>query len=279
MVVYDEAVRLTDRVDMITYNGPDKNGQEPPDYITRAMCKSDVSILMTEKSISHTKARLAACKSGTRVVSMPGITVGMLIRTMCVEFEPVSQLSTKLSTILSQGNSVRVQSISGCDLTFSIQKRNGYADTGDLSEKGAFGNLPAGEAFIAPVEYTASGTLIVDGSYANLNLDSPITIQIDDGVISSIGGGNAATKLRRQLSSLPREASTVCEFGIGTNPNARLSPKILEAEKTLGTCHIAFGRNITFGGALDVAYHADGIIKEPTIDIDGIRLMESGQLV
>ena len=38
----------------------------------------------------------------------------------------------------------------------------------ELGEPGAFGNLPCGEAFIAPVEGTGEGALVVSGSIASI---------------------------------------------------------------------------------------------------------------
>ena len=63
-------------------------------------------------------------------------------------------------------------------------------------------------------------------------------------------------------------ARVLCELGIGTNPAARLSPNVLEAEKVYGTCHVAFGDNSTFGGTNSVAFHTDCVIANPTVTVD-----------
>jgi leucyl aminopeptidase (aminopeptidase T) len=64
------------------------------------------------------------------------------------------------------------------------------------------------------------------------------------------------------------KARVLCELGIGTNPAARLSPNVLEAEKVYGTCHVAFGDNSTFGGMNPVPFHTDCVIANPVVTID-----------
>ncbi len=73
-------------------------------------------------------------------------------------------------------------------------------------------------------------------------------------------------------------ASNVAEIGIGVNPKAKLCGNILEDEKVLGTCHVAFGSNINFGGSVDAKVHLDGIIKNPTVLVDGGAVIEKGSL-
>ncbi|MDQ3940934.1 MAG: aminopeptidase, partial [Actinomycetota bacterium] len=64
----------------------------------------------------------------------------------------------------------------------------------------------------------------------------------------------------------------------GTNDAARLVGNTLEDEKILGTIHIAFGDNHSFGGVIRVSSHHDGIVLSPTVEIDGRVLMTKGQL-
>lgn len=71
----------------------------------------------------------------------------------------------------------------------------------------------------------------------------------------------------------------IAELGIGTNPNARVSGRILEDEKALGTAHVAFGTSASFGGVNDANVHIDGLIRTPTIVLDDELLMRDGTLV
>ena len=78
---------------------------------------------------------------------------------------------------------------------------------------------------------------------------------------------------------LGKGARNIAEFGIGTNDSAKLSGVLLEDEKVMGTVHLALGNNITMGGTFNVPIHLDGIIKKPTVYLDGKLLMKSGKLL
>jgi leucyl aminopeptidase (aminopeptidase T) len=68
----------------------------------------------------------------------------------------------------------------------------------------------------------------------------------------------------------------VAELGVGTNDRAVLTGRILEDEKILGTVHIAFGNNASMGGTVDVAFHVDGILRRPTLELDGEAILRDG---
>lgn len=278
--VFFEGVKpYTKNLALWLVTGMQTNGQEPPEVLAAAMKNANVVIFVNTYSLSHTKARIAACQNGTRIASLPGITLDVMTRTLDIDYSALSILSSQLADILTKGTTVRVTSRTGTDISFSIAKRKGIADTGNLTQPGSFGNLPAGEAFLAPQEGTAEGIIVIDGAFANIALDAPIRIQVKEGKIIAIEGKNAARKLKRQLATLPPQASWVCEFGIGTNPKTQLSPLILEAEKVYGSCHIAFGRNITFGGSIDVPYHSDGLIRKPMIRVDNRMILKDGKFL
>ncbi|MBI3950174.1 MAG: hypothetical protein HY314_06945 [Acidobacteria bacterium] len=50
-------------------------------------------------------------------------------------------------------------------------------------------------------------------------------------------------------------------------------------EKVMGTVHIAIGDNVSFGGQVHVSSHLDGLLKKPTLEIDGHIIMRDGQLL
>ena len=47
-------------------------------------------------------------------------------------------------------------------------------------------------------------------------------------------------------------------------------------EKVYGTVHIAFGTNTSFGGTNKAECHMDGIILEPTLYLDEVKVIENG---
>lgn len=246
------------------------NGQEPPGAAALAMRDHDVALLITEKSLSWTRARVAATTAGARVASMTSITTGILLRTLTVDYRPVRDRVNRLCDQLDAGDSVHILSAAGTNLRISIAGRTAHGRKGGIfREPGQWGNLPCGEAFIAPVEKTACGVYVVDGSHAGLGrLETPLRITVENGLATRIEGGDPAARLQSLLESIGSPAAfNIAEFGIGCNHAARVTGTILEDEKAMHTCHIALGNNVHFGGTVDVPIHLDGVILQPDISI------------
>jgi leucyl aminopeptidase (aminopeptidase T) len=255
------------------------NGTEPPAVIAAAMLECDVCVAPTTKSLSHTQARSAANAKGARIATMPQVTEDMLLRTMSSDYSEVRRRSSAVAKLLTDGREVRVTTAAGTDVTFLIDGRLGLADDGDLRGRGAFGNLPAGEAFVAPVENATHGRIVFDGSMWPMGkLSEPLTVDIEDGYAATMSG-QAAAEFRSIIEPYGRAAFAVAELGIGTNERAKLTGNVLEDEKIMGTIHVAFGDNHSFGGTIRVSSHQDGIVLEPTVRIDGSTVLEGGRLL
>lgn len=255
------------------------HGEEPPPPVAAAMSKCRALIAPTAKSVTHTEARRVACAEGARAATMPGITEDMLIRTMSADYAEIARRSRMVARALSDGREVHVRSAKGTDLRLSIEGREGIPDDGDLRAPGSFGNLPAGEGFIAPRESSAQGRLVFDGSIWPIGLlEEPLTVEIEEGYATKISGARA-DELQSLLEPHGKEAFAVAELGVGTNDAARLTGNVLEDEKVLGTIHVALGDNHSFGGAVRVASHQDGVVLEPTLVVDSKVLMEAGRLL
>jgi leucyl aminopeptidase (aminopeptidase T) len=257
------------------------NGEEPSPEVAELMQKFDVVFCPTAKSLTHTDARRAASAKGVRIATFPGITKDVMIRGMNADYKSISKRTIKLTQLLEKGNEIRVSAPSGTDISFSIKGRKGYASKGLFHAKGESGNLPTGEAFLAPVEGTSNGVFVVDGSMAGLGLikKANIKIEVKDGFATKITGGVLAKKLIKQLDAVGKDARNIAEFGIGTNDSAKLSGILLEDEKVMGTIHIALGNNVSMGGSVNVPIHLDGVVKRPTVWMDGKYLMKDGKLL
>ncbi|RYM04980.1 aminopeptidase [Sporolactobacillus sp. THM7-7] len=253
-----------------------KSGEEPPSAIAAALKQADAAVCITECSMSHTKARKNAAAQGTRIATMPGITRDMFLEgAITADYQEVEELTKRVTNLLSRGESVTIEK-EGYRFSFSIDGRKGVPSTGVYIHPGDSGNLPSGEAYIAPVEGTANGQLFIDGSAVGIGkLSSNMILTVEEGKLVQAVGDDADTFLSLLGNGTGR---LVGEFGIGTNKSARITGNVLEDEKVYGTAHVAFGSNLTFGGTIEAGVHLDGVFKEPTIYIDDRLVMENGKL-
>lgn len=258
-----------------------EHAEEPPAVVAAAMKKAHVVFCPTSKSLSHTQARHEACQAGARVATLPNIRRETFLRALAADYRAIARRSERLAGILTQRQTVHLTTPAGTDLVFSLAGRAAKADTGICHAPGTFSNLPAGEAFIAPVEGTANGVAVIDGTMLGMRLeDDPLRLVFRDGVAVEIsGGGEVSERLRALVERLGPAAATLAELGVGTNERAQLCGSTLEDEKVLGTVHLALGDNSTFGGTVRVASHQDGILLRPSLIADGLTLIENGKLL
>jgi len=239
-------------------------------------------VAVNQHSISHTIFRKLCTEFlSIRFASMPLFEPFMFNTAFQANWEKVEKLSRKIAELLTQAEEVEITCPNGTAITMSLKDREGLADTGRLCKPGDFGNLPAGEAFIAPVEGTAKGVFVT--FYApDRKLKEPVKITVEGGKVVKAEGEEEFSSYINQLIHREKNADNIAELGIGTNEKAVTRTNILEAEKILGTCHIAIGDNSAFGGKVKANVHIDMLIEEPTVilkvDKKKVTLMENGNL-
>ena len=250
-----------------------RNGEEPPEPITEAMRASDVVIAPTFCSLTHTKARIKACKEGVRIATMPRISKFSFTKGgLTADYRIVKKLTEKMHSLVRNSREAEIESENGTKVSMSIRGRKWKKDTGIIYNLGDYGNLPGGEVFIAPIETSTNGKIVFD--HFELS-EGKIKLTVANGIVKKVNGN--AKKLLKIFNELGRKARIIAELGIGTNPKARIIGNLLEDEKVMGTCHIAMGNNMGFGGKNNVPFHMDGIIKKPTLKIDGKILIKDGR--
>jgi leucyl aminopeptidase (aminopeptidase T) len=256
------------------------HGNEPPPVVASAMLGADVILAPTTYAITHTKARLDASKRGARTIILRGITEDSMIHgAMLADYEEVSATSNKLAARLGQAKKIRLLTDSGTDATFMTEGRKGLALGGIATEPGTFTSLPSGEAAIAPLEGKTQGRIIIDFSMDGIGLLSqPIRLEVVDGKAISIQGGKEAQELKKLLA-VDENALNIAEFAIGTNPRSRMKGNMAEDKILRGCVHVAVGDNHTIGGKLQSHVHLDGVILNPTVEIDAHLLVKEGILL
>jgi aminopeptidase len=222
----------------------------------------------------------------------PAVTLDSFIRTVPVDYARMRKDARKLKRALDAADRVHITSPGGTDLEISLEGRLARVDDGAFHKPGTGGNLPAGETYISPANYTAEGVIVFDGSVAVADgggafvPKKPVRVEIEGGRAVRLSGGAGAKRLEKSLilgekAALDRKgtpgwsakrvesyrgnARHIGELGIGLNPRARVTGKMLEDEKILGTCHFALGSN--YDDDAEAFIHLDCLVEKPTITV------------
>jgi leucyl aminopeptidase (aminopeptidase T) len=244
----------------------------------------DAVVALSNYSTSHTRFRdLLTRVCGTRYASMPLFDASMLEGAMNVDWRILNKRTRSIARIVNTADSIEIASPNGTNIAFSKKGRKAESDTGILSKAGSFGNLPAGEVYLAPVEGTANGKLVLEWAPTR-PLRSSVVLIVKDGFVKDISGSEEYVGYLRKKLSERKENANIAELGIGTNDMAKRTDNILESEKILGTIHIALGDNSSFGGNVIAPFHQDFVFFRPTVtllDKDGTRkiLMKDGKFI
>lgn len=253
------------------------HGAEPPRTIAEAMAAADVLMAPTIQSLSHTASRKRATDAGARCATLPGVTEEMLARVMSADMEGLRRKGHAVAEALDRASEAHITDSNGTDLRLDLSGREAIPDAGELTEAGAFGNLPCGEGFISPAG--GDGTLVIDGALAGIGLaDEPVELIVEGGHLTSARAGQGMAFMEL-LTAHGEEATTIAELGVGTNERAILTGEVLEDEKIAGTIHIAFGASAGIGGTVQVPVHLDCIVMKPTLELDGEAIVRDGELL
>jgi leucyl aminopeptidase (aminopeptidase T) len=262
---------------MVQISPRSENGNEPPEPVGAWFGAFDAAVMPTSRSLTHTQARRDACNRGTRIATLPGITVESFLRTMKTDWRNVGLLTHAYAQRLSSTDSIRITTRAGTDLRLKTGGRKAKPDDARITEKGSYGNLPGGEAFFAPIEGSAEGTLVFDGSFPLTGLlDQPMYLTVANGRVVSVADHPCRPQLEELFVKYGPDSRTIAEMGVGTLDTAIISGNVLEDEKVLGSVHIALGDNASMGGTVHVPMHMDGIMRQPTVWLDNVQWMRDG---
>ena len=251
--------------------------REPPRVVLHAMKNVEVVIACSTAPIASEVIE-EALKAGTRILSMFRITIDALCRTVPVDYRELGREMKRIKRILDASDLVEISSSGGTNLRVRMVNRPTMLALGSVEKPGGIDFIPAGAIGVAPLEGTAEGKVVVDGTLLGFGRClKPITFEIEKGRVMKVRGGSKWKGLK-ELLHRDKFASWICEIGLGVNPKARLvgGP---EDERLRGSVHIGLGENRYFGGTLASASHLDGTMPHATLKVDGKELIKDGRLL
>lgn len=259
------------------------HGQEPPATIAQAMLKADVIMALVSNSITHTRSMKAALEAGARgLVMTDWVEKMMYTGGIEADFYEAKKVCTKIADAFAAASQVRLTSPGGTDLTMAAAGRPGNAMY-CLVEPGMLSPVPNVEANFSPIEGSAQGRIVCDGSLPYIDIgviEENIVCEVKDGMITKIQGGAQARMLIDDLEKRnDPQVYNVAELGVGLNPHSHFQGLMLEDEGVFGSVHIGIGTNVTLGGHVKAAIHYDLIMRNPTLELDGKVILKDGDVV
>jgi leucyl aminopeptidase (aminopeptidase T) len=266
---------------------------EFPEAMREALAAADVSLYAAQgaKGELQTFRRhmLHAIEANPRLrhAHMIGITPQIMADGMCSDYREIQRISRMVYEKVKNARAIRVVTDKGNDFTaeFSPDLRWTISD-GDITP-GHWKNLPDGEVFTSPA--TLNGAVVIDGClgdffaerYASLE-ETPIRVEVKDGraVRETLQCKNEELyrEFTQYIFETDENSHRVGEFAIGTNTGlTHLIYNLLQDEKFPGI-HIAFGSSLPAktGAPWDSKAHVDGVLKSPSITVDGDPIMIQG---
>ena len=132
--LHDAASLRSDRVLLVVMPKGRHHGDEPPTPVANLMRQQQVVIAPTRYSLTHTKAVRQAIKDGSRVATMPGMTLEMFTEGgMSADFNIIKKNIGEMSNLLRRKRIINVKSETGTNVTFEVNWRewklddNGFA--------------------------------------------------------------------------------------------------------------------------------------------------------
>ena len=210
----------------------------------------------------------------SRLGHCPGVTINMLTEGALVltpqEHRDMQSNAERLMQTLNETIEVEIHNPAGTRLTFSAEKREFFTDTKLDWKSMKWMNLPTGEVIMAPVEDSLNGKLVCDMAIGGIGkLKTPVEVVAKNGKVEKLLSKDKDI-LRRVKETFETDdwSDIVGEFAFGINSKARFVNEFLEAEKILGTIHVAFGANTDMpGGKNPSKNHMDLLISKPTVKV------------
>lgn len=252
-------------------------GDEPPPAVAAAMGEADVIFELTSNFAGSSRARREACERGARYLTVPGLgwETLRLGGPFEADFGELGEYARRLASLIDAADEFHLTSPLGTDLRGSFAGRAGRPLWGLADRPGGYAAPPDIEVGAAPVEGTAAGTVVIDGSVLFLGPDQlaePIELDFEDGLLVAARGRDAWRLLDAIEISADERMRNLAEVSIGLNPRSRPGGSALELEGIVGGAHVALGNNVPYGGEVDARAHIDCVMLEATLSLDGVPL-------
>jgi hypothetical protein len=290
---------LCEPVDLQPYHYPDEELPWPVKAILDRIC-AVLTCLNDHPECLPFRKRIIANGQGKsrRIGHMPGAS-RLTLAVADADYGQIQRDCANLAMTLARGRNIRLTTEDARGREHILEADIGRWDpipvaSDGLIPRGAWGNIPGGEAYIAPILGTANGQIVINVALPGLPFyrnegqrrlwQEEVCLFFEDGVlVDYIASSDASLQVlerEKKHAEAQRDSNwnNLAEIGLGTNKSIRSATGIsLLDEKMYGTAHIAIGDNIHHGGTNKSVIHCD-MVTFAHVDIDGRAILDGGHI-
>ena len=259
------------------------------DPVIQALASSGMVVDCTVEGLLHSRELPRILAGGTRVMMISNEHPEVLERT-----KPTLDLRVRVRRgmeFLNKASWMHVTSDAGTDLKIRVEGSPARGAPGFVDEPGRMGYWPAGLCLCFPKPGCVNGTVVLAPGDVNLTfkryVESPVRLIVENDYVTSVEGDGVDAALTRSYYEAwnDREAYATSHVGWGMNPIARWDAMTMyDRTQINGTELRAFAGNFLYStGANETANrftacHFDFPMRNCTVELDGKRVVEQGQL-
>ena len=256
--------------------------------LTAALCACDVWIEFNHQwLLSSTPFEKAAAENEKlRYMCLVDFNEDLMIRTIGhVETPQLQVFMRKVAELTRNAKTMRVTTPAGGDVSFEIDPVHYVAcDCGDATSPAI--HMLTGQINVVPRFGSINGTIVFDGSVTppfGHAPAQPIRLTVRDGIIQKVEGGEEAAVYEQYLRSFNDPGMLkMAHISYGFNPGARLTGNIVEDERVWGATEWGIGYVSDIDAppcGQDAVSHSDGICLNSSVWLDGVQIMDKGEIV
>lgn len=207
----------------------------------------------------------------------------MMLEASSVDPRDLVRRGRKLKALLSKKARLEIRAPNGTQLSCDLLGRKagiseGVVDAENLERGENLTDVPAGEAFVAPDEKSAKGTIVFDRPLPYVGKwVRGLTFAFDDGRLAKWSAAENADLLRPRWEKAKGDKDRLAIVDFGLNPNAHTG--FLQDYIVGGSVYVGVGDNSEIGGKNKTDFFLGCTVTGATVRIDGTTVVKGGQLV
>lgn len=260
----------------------------PVDALSAVLTNADVWMEFNQQWLLYSTPFVNAMRDNNRLRYMCLVDIDAPTFTRIignVEFSELKEFMLATKEMHLNAKKMKVTTPAGTNVEFDIDPIHFMScDYGDASEPGMW--MAPGQLNVVPKFGSINGRIVFDGTVTppfGKTLSEPVTLTVENGVITAVEGGTEATQYEKWLKSFDDPGMLkMAHIAYGFNPGAKLTGNVVEDERVWGCTEWGIGYVSPIDAppaGQDAKSHSDGICLNTSVWLDDVMIMDQGRIV